>query len=75
VLEWSYKDQESRHIGPMAEDFHSSFGLGDSDRTLAPRDVAGVALLALQGLDEVVQEKDHEIEQLRREVAELRAMV
>jgi len=75
VLEWSYRDQQSRHIGPMAEDFHSLFGLGHSDKSLAPRDLAGVTLLALQGLNEVVQEKDHQIDQLRREVAELKAMV
>ncbi|MDH3745128.1 MAG: tail fiber domain-containing protein [Acidobacteriota bacterium] len=75
VIEWSYKNQESRHIGPMAEDFHSAFGLGLTNKGLAPRDLAGVTLAALQGLNEVVEEKDSEIEQLRRELAELRSLV
>jgi len=75
VLEWSYKDQGSRHVGPMAEDFQALFGLGASSDSLAPRDVAGVALLSLQGLHELVLERDAQIEQLQRELVELRAMV
>src|SRR3954462_4491360 len=63
---WSYKtDQGVRHIGPMAEDFRQSFGLGADDKHIAPSDQAGVALLALQGLNQVVQEKDKEIAELK----------
>lgn len=75
VLEWSYLNQGTRHIGPMAEDFRGLFGTGDSEKSLAPSDVAGVTMVALQGLHEVVQEKDRQIEQLSRDVAELRAIV
>ncbi len=75
VLEWSYKDQPVRHIGPMAEDFYDAFGLGGGKDRLAPRDLAGVTLLAVQGLNEIVEEKNQQIDQLSRQVAELRAMV
>lgn len=75
LLEWSYKEQGTRHFGPMAEDFHAVFGLGVNGKGLAPGDVAGVALKAVQGLNQVVEQKNLEIEQLSRELAELRALV
>jgi uncharacterized protein YceH (UPF0502 family) len=75
VSEWSYKGQGARHVGPTAEDFHALFGLGHDTTSLAPRDLAGVTLVALQGLHEVVEKRDARIEQLEREVAELRALV
>lgn len=75
IFEWSYANQPSRHIGPMAEDFHSLFGLGHDEKALSPRDVAGVALVALKGLHEKVEAREGEIERLQQEMAELRAMV
>lgn len=69
---WSYKTESAvRHVGPMAEDFHQAFGLGADDKHIAPGDQAGVALLAVQGLSQVVQDKAQEIAALRRENAEL----
>jgi hypothetical protein len=59
LFEWSYKSNiDTRHFGPMAEDFSATFGLGKSDKGLAPRDVAAVALGAVQGLYDVVQENE-----------------
>lgn len=75
VLEWSYKGQGTRHVGPMAEDFYGAFELGKASTSLAPRDLAGVTLVALQGLQREVEEKDSRIDQLTQELAELRAMV
>jgi endosialidase-like protein len=73
---WSYKtDQGIRHIGPMAEDFHQAFGLGEDDKHIAPGDQAGVALLAVQGLNQVVQEKDKEIAELKSRVEALEKLV
>jgi len=69
---WSYKTESAvRHVGPMAEDFHQVFGLGADDKHIAPGDQAGVALLAVQGLNQVVQDKAQEIATLRRENDEL----
>lgn len=52
VSAWTYKSDEdgARHAGPMAQDFHATFGLGDDPTRLAPGDVAGVALAALKQL-------------------------
>ena len=45
VSRWSYKKDKAktRHMGPMAQDFHAAFGLGD-DRTIFTLDGSGVAL-------------------------------
>lgn len=60
---WNYKSQDCsiRHIGPMAQDFHAAFGVGEDEKTISTIDADGVALAAIQGLDEVVQEKDAEM--------------
>lgn len=66
VSEWSYKDSpSSRHIGPMAQDFYKSFGLGSTDKGLSSIDTGGVALAAIQGIK---KEKDSEVEQLRADL-------
>lgn len=50
VEEWSYiDDEETRHVGPYAEDFTETFGLGDSV-TINLLDLAGVTLAAVKGL-------------------------
>jgi hypothetical protein len=73
VSEWRYEDgEDARHMGPMAEEFHETFGLGD-DETLAALDTAGVALAAIQGLVERLGEKDDRIDELARENERLRA--
>ena len=70
---WNMKgsDPALRSLGPVAQDFHAAFGLGTDDKTIAISNVAGVALAAIQGLHQLVQEKDDE---LRRQDSELTAM-
>lgn len=77
VTRWNYRFDPDRraHIGPTAEDFRAAFGLGDSDRRLAPSDAAGVALVAIQGLNEVVRTERAELEGLRAENARLEAAI
>jgi hypothetical protein len=73
---WSYKTEgEVRHVGPMAEDFHKFFGLGEDARHIAPGDQAGVALAAIQGLNQVVEEKDKEIADLKSRLETLEKLV
>lgn len=50
VSTWSYKGDQARHIGPMAQDFSAAFGFGSDDTHVAPSDVAGVSLAAVQAL-------------------------
>jgi hypothetical protein len=54
ISEWNYQGYSQRHIGPMAQDFHALFPLNDSDTTLNSADLHGVALAAIQGLNEKV---------------------
>ena len=72
---WNYKAQDDsiRHIGPMAQDFHAAFGLGVSDKLIDTIDPDGVALAAIQGLNELVQEKVAEIAENKAVIEELRA--
>lgn len=75
VSTWSYLGDEARHIGPMAEDFARAFGLGPDDRHVAPSDVAGVGLAAVQALHEQARGLTRRIERgagrLEREDARL----
>ena len=74
---WSYKREglAVRHLGPMAEDFYAAFGLGANDKHVAPGDQASVAMLAVQGLHQVVQEKDREIADLKGRLETLERLV
>ena len=54
VSTWRFKteDQGVRHAGPMAQDFYAAFGLGEDERTINAADISGVALAAIQGLQQ-----------------------
>jgi hypothetical protein len=60
---WNYKAQGDsiRHIGPMAQDFSAAFNLGENDRTIATVDADGVALAAIQGLNQKVEAENKEL--------------
>jgi hypothetical protein len=72
---WNYKTQPEsiRHIGPMAQDFYAAFGVGDSDKTIATVDAHGVALAAIQGLYQLIQQQQRTISTLKAENHELHA--
>jgi hypothetical protein len=73
INSWSYNKQPGvTHIGPMAEDFYDSFGLGENPKGISSVDTGGVALAAIQGLK---REKDTEINQLRSENIWLRTEI
>jgi hypothetical protein len=70
ISEWSYKvDPITRHVGPMGQDFYAAFNIGTDERHIAPIDEGGVALAAIKGLNEKLNqklgEKDAEIETLK----------
>jgi hypothetical protein len=67
VLTWNYTAEgpDVRHIGPVAQDFCEAFHTGADDKHLAALDSAGVALAAIQGLNQKLEE------QLRRKDAQL----
>ncbi|MFN7941849.1 MAG: tail fiber domain-containing protein [Thermoanaerobaculia bacterium] len=63
VSTWRYRSDESGalHLGPMAQDFRAAFGLGADDSHLAPGDVAGVSLAAIQALHHELAGRDAEM--------------
>jgi trimeric autotransporter adhesin len=74
VTTWNYKTQQRsvRHIGPMAQDFKAAFGVGESDTGITSVDADGVALAAIQGLNEKVEEQHGTLKQRETEIAELK---
>lgn len=90
VATWRFIDaDDGRHMGPMAEQFHEAFELGDTDESIATVDADGVAFAAIQGLaaendrlrealtatERTVEELAAETETLREQVDALEAAV
>ena len=79
ISEWNYKaDNEAlRHIGPMAQDFYAAFNVGMDDKHISMVDADGVALAAIQGLNDKLesgkQKAETQMEELKTENAELEA--
>jgi hypothetical protein len=73
VETWNYKGSGPvvRHIGPMAQDFHAAFGVGEDNRHISTMDANGVAFAAIQGLSSIVKEKEEAIASQQRRIAEL----
>jgi hypothetical protein len=72
IATWAYTNSPGvRHVGPVAEDFHAAFALGDSAQHIATVDADGVALAAIQGLNQLVQEKEAKIHDLERRLEAL----
>ena len=75
---WNYRSEPAafRHLGPMAQDFKAAFGLGETDTGITTVDADGVALAAIQGLNEKVeagsQKSEVRIQKLEAENAELK---
>ncbi|TFZ14005.1 tail fiber domain-containing protein [Bacillus cereus] len=64
IHSWNYKDDPSseRHIGPNAQDFKAAFGLNEEDKTrISSIDLHGVALAAIQGLNEKLMAENAEL--------------
>lgn len=72
IATWRYKGDEALHVGPMAQDFHAAFGLGADDKHIAPGDMAGLALAAVQALNARVEQKDARIRDLEAQLAQLK---
>ncbi len=59
----------------MAQDFHAAFGVGPDDKHIGTMDDDGVALAAIQGLNERLQEKEAPIAELERHLSQLERLV
>ena len=76
ISRWQFKDDdEVSHVGPMAQDFYAAFGLGQDNKHIATVDEEGVALAAIQGLNQKLEERDAEIRDLKRDLSEMKALL
>jgi uncharacterized coiled-coil protein SlyX len=82
VSTWNYIDEGRgvRHMGPMAEDFYQTFGLGTNNISIGVQDLAGVSLAAVKALEArtaSLQQSNAQLsatlQQRTGEVAQLRA--
>lgn len=77
---WNYKtDKSTEHIGPMAQDFYAAFHLGPDDKHIATVDEEGIALAAIQGLNQKLkaqlEERDAKINDLEKRLNDLQQTV
>ncbi|HZV35120.1 MAG TPA: tail fiber domain-containing protein, partial [Verrucomicrobiae bacterium] len=77
---WNYKtDKSTGHIGPMAQDFYAAFHLGQDDKHIATVDEEGIALAAIQGLNQKLkaqlEERDAKINELEKRLNDLQQTV
>jgi hypothetical protein len=72
ITQWHYKWEEESltpHIGPMAQDFKAAFYPGTDDKSITTQEADGVALAAIQGLN---QKLENELKQRSAENTELK---
>jgi Chaperone of endosialidase len=76
ISSWNYKTDANnlRHIGPMAQDFQAAFGLNGTDKThISSIDEQGVALAAIQGLNQKLEQRNAKIKRLESKLASFEA--
>jgi hypothetical protein len=71
ITQWNYIGESPvQHIGPMAQDFYAAFGVGRDDKHISTIDASGVALISIQALYQILQEKDQQIAKLSQTIEE-----
>jgi hypothetical protein len=77
IQTWNYKSQDDsiRHLGPMAQDFKAAFDVGETDTGISAVDADGVALAAIQGLNQKLQQKETEITELKARLEKLEQII
>jgi hypothetical protein len=74
ITRWKYKGSDEYHIGPTAQEFYRIFKLGTDDVSISTIDPAGIALRAIQELNEQLQQKEAIIQALQAEVDQLKRL-
>lgn len=76
LTRWNYKqDTAASHIGPMAQDFYAAFNVGPDDKHITTVDESGVALAAIQGLNQKLEATRAENAALKQELAEIKNLL
>jgi hypothetical protein len=72
ISTWTYKNNPGvKHIGPMAQDFKATFEVGENETSISTIDRDGVALAAIQALNQLLIEKDNKIAELEARLAKI----
>lgn len=72
ISTWVYTNAPGiRHIGPVVQDFVAAFAVGEDDKHIATVDADGVALAAIQGLNQKVEEQGVALKSKDARIAEL----
>ena len=81
IRQWRFKTEAAgvKHVGPMGQDFRAAFGLGNTETAIATVDADGVALAAIQGLNQkletALQAKEARLAELERRLAALEQLL
>jgi hypothetical protein len=82
IQRWNYKwdpDNAPPHLGPTAQDFKAAFYAGRDDKHITTLEFDGVALAAIQGLNQKLEDelkaKDAKISALERRLAALEQLL
>ncbi len=77
IQQWRFKTEDTsvKHVGPMAQDFRAAFGLGEIPTAIATVDADGVALAAIQALNQKLEESRAENAALKARLDKLEQMV
>lgn len=68
ISEWNYRTQSDtlKHIGPTAQDFKATFGVGSDGKSISTIDPSGIALAAIKELGRQNRKLKSENEQLKQ---------
>ena len=76
IQQWNFKEAPGvPHLGPTAQDFYAAFGLGGSEVTITTLDLDGVALAAIQGLNQKLEAARAENVELKQRLEQLEQLV
>lgn len=77
VYTWNYivEGPQTVRMGPMADEFFATFGLGDDDQVISTVDSNGVALAALKGLHAKVKTQQTLIEAQQVKIQEMETKI
>ncbi|WP_285704899.1 tail fiber domain-containing protein [Microtetraspora sp. NBRC 16547] len=66
ISTWRYEWEPGhvRHLGPMAQDWSATFGLGDTDTLIYGVDASGVALVSIQALHRRIADLERRLDAL-----------
>ena len=72
ITRWNYKgDDAAKHIGPTAQDFKETFGVGSDDKSISTIDPSGIALAAIKELSKQNRELKDQNAKLMKKLEDL----